>query len=251
MQKKGEFVMRTSNPFMSEKTFRGVIETQEKMTLGGTIGKTFVLFLILLGSALFIWLKFDNGVGIQNMTMIALIGGGIAALITIFVPKISPITAPVYATFKGLVIGGVSAHYEMRFPGIVIQVASLTLGVMFVLLVLYSMRLIKATDNFKLMVVSATGAIFVVYLINFILNIAFHTSVPYLHSNGWIGIGIGLFVVSIAALNLVLDFDFIENRAKRGAPKYMEWYSAFGLIVTLVWLYIEMLRLLAKFRSRD
>lgn len=223
---------------------------QEKMTLGGTIGKTFVLFLILLVSAIFIWLKFDNGVGIQNLTMIGLIGGFVAALITILVPKISPITAPVYATFKGLVIGGVSAHYEIKFPGIVIQVASLTLGVMFVLLVLYSIRWIKATDNFKLMVVTATGAIFVVYFINFILNIVFHISVPYLHSNGWVGIGISLVIVSIAALNLVLDFNFIENRAKRGAPKYMEWYSAFGLIVSLIWLYIEMLRLLAKLRSR-
>jgi uncharacterized YccA/Bax inhibitor family protein len=149
-----------------------------------------------------------------------------------------------------LVIGGVSTMFEAKFPGIVIQAAALTLGTCLALLLAYKSRLIQATENFKLGVVAATGGIALFYLITIVLGF-FGIQIPLLYSSGWVGIGFSLFVVVIAALNLVLDFDFIEQGAARGAPKYMEWYGAFGLMVTLIWLYLEMLRLLAKLRSRD
>lgn len=179
------------------------------------------------------------------MMMIGVIGGLVFAIITAFFPKAAPVTGPIYAALEGFFIGGISAFAEGAYSGIVIQAVSLTFAVMAALLFLYATRIIKVTRNFRLMVVSATFGILIVYLINFIMNF-FGASVPYLHSSGPVGIGISLFIVAIAALNLVLDFDFIEQGVNRGAPKHMEWYGAFGLIVTLVWLYIEILRLLQK-----
>ena len=158
-------------------------------------------------------------------------------------------TAPIYALLEGLALGGISAIFEARFPGIVVQAVGLTFGALFCLLIAYKSGMIKVTENFKLGVVSATGAIALFYVVSLLLGM-FGISLPFIHGSGIIGIGFSLFVVAIAALNLVLDFDFIENGADRGAPKYMEWYAAFGLIVTLVWLYIEILRLLSKIRSR-
>ncbi|KHE71432.1 Bax inhibitor-1/YccA family protein [Halobacillus sp. BBL2006] len=239
--------MRTGNPVLKKDTFQSR-SSGATMTLGGTVAKISLLFLFLLGTASYTWYQHSIGANVTMMMIIGAVGGLIFALITAFIPKAAPITAPIYAALEGFFIGGISAFFETSYPGIVIQAASLTLAVMGVLLALYATRIIKVTRNFRLMVVSATLGILVVYLINFVLNMFFSMQVPYLHSSGPIGIGISLFIVAIAALNLVLDFDFIEEGAKRGAPKHMEWYGAFGLIVTLVWLYIEILRLLQKIR---
>jgi uncharacterized YccA/Bax inhibitor family protein len=239
--------MRTGNPVLKNDTFQRSNEQGKSMTLGGTVAKISLLFIFLLGTAAYTWYQYSLGADVTIMMVIGGIGGLIFALITAFIPKAAPITAPIYAALEGFLIGGLSAFVESSFSGIVIQAVSLTLAVMGALLFLYATRIIKVTRNFRLMVVSATLGIFLVYLVNFILNF-FGMTVPYLHSSGPIGIGISLFIVAIAALNLVLDFDFIEQGVNRGAPKHMEWYGAFGLIVTLVWLYIEILRLLQKLR---
>lgn len=170
-------------------------------------------------------------------------------MVTVFRPTASPISAPIYAIFEGVVLGGLSAVFESMYPGIVVQAVLLTVGVMATLLLVYRLGLIRATEKFKLGVVAATGGIMVIYLVSWILQM-FGSGIPMIHESGWVGIGFSLFVVVIASLNLVLDFDFIETGVQRGAPRYMEWYAAFGLLVTLVWLYIEILRLLSKLRQR-
>ena len=159
-------------------------------------------------------------------------------------------TAPAYALLEGVVLGTFSALLEMRYPGIAIQAVTLTFGVLFALLLAYRSGLVRATENFKLGVFAATGGIAIFYLIEFVLGF-FHVQFTTINSSSPIGIGFSFVVVIVAALNLVLDFDFIENGARAGAPKYMEWYGAFGLLVTLVWLYFEILRLLSKMRSRQ
>ena len=241
-------MMRSSNPVLKDKMFNRSSDQGEAMTIGGTVAKTFFLFLFLLGSSIYTWYKYSQGEDIYTMMVIGAIGALIFALITTFFHRAAPITGPIYATLEGFAIGGLSAILEARYPGIVIQAAALTFSVMGVLLFLYAARIIKVTKNFRLMIVSATLAIFVVYLVDLGLNLFLGANVPYLHSNGVVGIGISLFIVAIAALNLVLDFDFIERGANRGAPKHLEWYGAFGLMVTLVWLYIEILHLLQKLR---
>jgi uncharacterized YccA/Bax inhibitor family protein len=169
-------------------------------------------------------------------------------MVTIFKKTWSPVTAPIYAVCEGAFLGGISAMFEMQYPGIVFQAIVGTFGTLFALLAAYRSGLIKATENFKLGVVAATGGIAFIYILSIILGL-FKIQIPYIHESGTIGILFSVFVVIIAALNLVLDFDFIENGERVGAPKYMEWYAAFGLLVTLVWLYLEMLRLLTKLRS--
>jgi uncharacterized YccA/Bax inhibitor family protein len=181
--------------------------------------------------------------------LVGIIGGLIVALVTVFKQTWAPVTAPVYGLLEGLAIGGISAMFEAQYPGIVIQAVALTFGTCLVLLLAYKSRLIQATENFKLGVVAATGAIALIYFVSFILRM-FGVHMPYIHGSGLIGIGFSIAVVTIAALNLVLDFDFIERGVQTGAPRYMEWYGAFGLMVTLIWLYIEILRLLSKLRSR-
>jgi uncharacterized YccA/Bax inhibitor family protein len=177
------------------------------------------------------------------------IGGFIVALITIFNKQWAVVTARLYSVLEGLALGGISASAEAQFPGIVIQAVSLTFGTPFCLLLAYKSGLIKATENFKLGVVAATGGIALIYIITLFLGfLGIHLA--YIHESGMIGIGFSIFVIIIAALNLVLDFDFIESGASSGAPKYMEWYAAFGLMVTLIWLYIEILRLLTKILSK-
>jgi uncharacterized YccA/Bax inhibitor family protein len=179
------------------------------------------------------------------------IGSFVLALITVIFKQASPFTAPLYALLEGLLVGSISAVFELQFKGIVIQAVALTLGVMFCLLFAYRTGIIKATENFKLGIFAATGAIGIIYLVTWVMRGFFHTDMPYIHQSGPIGIGFSVVVVIIASLNLVLDFDFIENGAKQNAPKYMEWYGAFGLIVTLVWLYFEILNLLRKIRGND
>jgi uncharacterized YccA/Bax inhibitor family protein len=244
--------MRTSNPALGEKTFSlRAAQGEESMTIQGTVNKSAILIGIIIFAGALSWSQFMNGNGISMVLLWGgVIGGLIMAIITIFKKEWAPYTAPVYAAFEGLALGGISAMAEMMFSGIVIQEVMLTVGTFVVLLAAYRSGLIKATENFKLGVVAATGAVGLVYLVSFGMRM-FGMEMPYLHSNGIIGIGISLVIVVIAALNLVLDFDFIENGAEQKAPKFMEWYAAFGLIVTLVWLYLEILRLLMKLNSRN
>ncbi|PYQ54369.1 MAG: hypothetical protein DMF78_06190 [Acidobacteria bacterium] len=240
-------MFRTGNPALKESTFRGVTRAvgEEAMTLQGTVNKTGLSLLILLAAAAFVW----NSSTPQPFVLVGLVGGLIAALVTVFKPTAAPITTPLYAAFEGLLLGGLSLVFEARYPGIVINAVGLTFGTLAVLLLAYSSGLIRPSENFKLGVVAATGAVALLYLVSMVLGF-FGKTVPFIHDSGPIGIGFSLFVVGLAALNLVLDFDFIERGAAAGAPKYMEWFGAFGLLVTLVWLYIEILRLLAKLQDR-
>ena len=236
------------NTFMNEGRVMG-----QTMTLQGTVNKTGFLLGILVLTAVYTWNLFfqtGNPAAVMPIAIGGAIGGFIMALVTIFKKTWSPITAPIYAALEGLFLGGISAIFEYQYPGIVIQATGLTLGTLASLLVLYKLGIIKPTENFRLMIVSATMGIGVLYLISMIMNMFGSTGIGFIHSNGLFGIGFSLFVVAIAALNLVLDFDFIEQGAEMGAPKYMEWFGAFSLMVTLIWLYLEMLRLLAKLRSR-
>ena len=235
------------------------------MTLQGAVNKTVVLLFLLVASASWVWSKVTQPVapfmeGLEGaspavsqtfapLMMTGLILGFIMGLVTVFKKSWAPVTAPMYALCEGLFIGGISAIFELSYPGIVIQAVALTFGTLFCLLTAYKSGMIKATENFKLGIVAATGAICMIYLVSFIMSF-FGASIPLIHSSGPFGIVFSLVVVTIAALNLVLDFDFIEHGAQMNLPKYMEWYAAFGLIVTLVWLYIEILRLLAKLRDR-
>lgn len=219
------------------------------MTIQGTANRTFILLLALLITAYYTWNQYFNSVGgVSGLLMIGLVVGFVLALITIFVPKVAPYTSIPYALAEGLVLGGISATYEHLYSGITLQAAMLTFGVLLMMLVAYKTRLIKVTKKFRLGVICATGAIFLAYLATFILNFFGLGDVLYLHNSGPIGILISVGIVVVAALNLVLDFDFIERGAKRNSPKYMEWYGAFSLMVTLVWLYLEILRLIAKLR---
>lgn len=248
-------MFRTANPALNSKTFTGLEYTADStnvMTIQGTVNRTaFLLFLVLITSS-WTWNKFfetGDPSSVGSWIMIGVFGGLVFALVTVFKKTWAPVTAPIYAALEGLFLGGISSIFEAQYPGIVIQAVGLTFGTLFCLLIAYKTGLIKPTENFKLGIVAATGGIAMVYFITIILGF-FDLQIPYIHGSGIIGIGFSLFVVVIAALNLVLDFDFIENGARAGVPKFMEWYAAFGLIVTLIWLYIEILRLLAKLRSR-
>ncbi|HEX7804336.1 MAG TPA: Bax inhibitor-1/YccA family protein [Pseudoxanthomonas sp.] len=251
--------MRSGNPALKESTFldlgSGAVVSRDAgaMTLNGTVNKTGILLLLSVLTAAFAWNQVEftadgvTGGGVYLWG--GLIGGFVLALITTFKKTWAPITAPMYALVEGLFLGAISAIYNNLYNGIVLQAVMLTMGTLFALLFAYRSGLIKATENFKLGVVAATGGIALVYLATIVLGF-FNINIPLIHESGIIGIGFSLFVIVIAALNLVLDFDFIETGVEQGAPKYMEWYGAFGLMVTLVWLYIEFLRLLSKLNSR-
>ncbi len=220
------------------------------MTVQGTAVKTMILFAILLATAAWSWIA----LGRNQLTTTILIGSGIVgfvlALITIFKPTVAAYTSPLYAAVQGVFVGAISAMFNAQYPGIVVNAVSLTMMTLFVMLVLYSSRIIRVTDKLRMGIVAATGAICLVYLISFVMQM-FGMSMPYLHSTGTIGIGISLVIVGVAAFNLLLDFDFIEKGEAHGMPKTFEWFGAFGLMVTLIWLYLEMLRLLSKLQSRD
>ena len=252
--------MRSGNPALKDNTFldlgSGTLVRNDggAMTLNGAVNKTAILLVLTLAGALFTWAQFSAAMAAGNPGAVmpyvwgGAIGGFVVALVTVFRKEWAMYTAPLYAVLEGLFLGAVSAMFELRFPGIVMQAVGLTFGTMAALLMAYRSGLIKATENFKLGVVAATGGIAVVYLISIVMNM-FGSGIPLIHESGIVGIGFSLFVVVIAAMNLVLDFDFIETGVEQGAPKYMEWYGAFGLMVTLVWLYLEFLRLLAKLRD--
>ena len=254
-------LMKTSNPALGENTFRDVsggpygslVDAANRMTLNGTVNKTGVLLICALATAGWTWHLFmqsRNAGEVAPLMLVGMIGGLIFALITSFKKEWSPITAPIYALLEGLMLGGLSAVMDLRYPGIGIEAVSLTFSTLFVLLFAYRSGLIRVTQKFRLGVVAATGGICLFYLAQMLLGflgIRFAS----INGSGLIGIGFSLVVVAVAALNLVLDFDFIEQGVQAGAPKYMEWYGAFGIMVTLVCLYIEILRLLSKMQRRN
>ena len=243
--------MRSGNPVLTDDTFRlpRVRGADGAMTIGGAVNKTALALLILLVAASYTWNLGPGDARVAMLTMVGLFGGLIAAIATVVRKEWAPVTTPAYAAFEGLVLGGVSIGFEARYPGLVSQAVFLTFGVLAVLLLAYRSGVIRATENFKLGVVAATGGIALVYLIGFVMSL-FGAGIPLIHGSSPVGIAFSVIVVGVAALNLVLDFDFIEQGAERGAPRYMEWYAAFGLLVTLVWLYLEMLRLLAKLQEQ-
>ena len=253
-------LFKTSNPALGQNTFSNLaaqpgslIDVQDRMTLNGTVNKTGILLICSIATAAWTWHMFLPERDITNVAplmMLGLIGGFIVAMVTTFKKQWSPVTAPIYALLEGLVLGGLSAMLELRYPGIAIQAVSLTFGTLFVLLIAYRSGWIQVTQKFRLGIIAATGGIFVFYMLEMILGF-FGVQFMSVNGNGIIGIGFSLIVVAIAALNLVLDFDFIEQGVQYGAPRYMEWYGAFGIMVTLVWLYLEILRLLSKMRSRN
>ena len=241
--------MRSGNPVLTTKSFE-VAPTGERMTIGGTVNKTAILLALVLITAIYTWGRFystQDPTAVLPLVWTGGIGGLVVAFVTVFKKEWAGVTAPLYGLLEGFVVGGISAIFEAKFPGIVIQAVGLTLGTLACLLMAYKSGLIKPTENFKLGVVAATGGIALVYLVSMVMSM-FGKPIGFIHDSGTFGILFSAFVVVIAALNLVLDFDFIEAGAEAGAPKYMEWYGAFGLTVTLVWLYLEMLRLLAKLR---
>ena len=235
--------MRSGNPALGSETFRlpRAAISDDVMTIGGTVNKTALATAILLMTATYTWNLGPADPRVAMLTMVGVIGGLVMAIATVMRKEWAPYTTPGYAALEGLALGGISIGFESRYPGVVSQAVFLTFGTLGALLVAYRSGLIKPTENFKLGVFAATGGIGMVF---------FGARIPLIHGSGPIGIGFSVVVVGIAALNLVLDFDFIEQGAERRVPKYMEWYGAFGLLVTLVWLYLELVRLLAKLQDR-
>lgn len=246
--------MRTANPALRDDIFTGLYtrDRTDVMTFQGVVNKTAVLFVLMLLTAGWTWSMVFSAKS-AGMVSPLMIGGAmigfIVAIATAFKPAWSSVLGPVYALAQGLFIGALSAMMNASYPGIVLQAASLTFGTLAALLAIYKTGIIKVTDQFRLGVVAATGGIAIVYLVSIALGF-FGISVPFMQGNGLLSIGFSVVVVIIAAMNLVLDFDFIERGVNRGLPRYMEWYGAFALMVTLIWLYIEILRLLSKLRDR-
>ena len=245
--------METSNPVFQDSTFRPspYAIPGEAMTVNGTIHKTGILLLCVLATSLWTWNRFYTGgpEAIGGLILVGAIGGFVMALVTTFKKEWSPFTSPIYALLEGLALGGISAFSELRWPGIAVQAVMLTFGTCGCMLLLYRSGVVRATDKFKAGILAATGGIALIYVASFFLGF-FSIQIPGIFGNGLIGIAFSFVVVGIAALNLVLDFDFIEQGAANGVPKYLEWFAAFGLMVTLIWLYLEILRLLSKLRSR-
>lgn len=251
--------MRSGNPALKASAFldtgTGSLSATRDgaMTLNGTVNRTALLLILALIGAMFSWNLYASSGGTANLgpyVLVGALGGFVVAMATIFRKTWAPFTAPLYAVLEGVFIGAISAVFEQRYPGLVIQAVGLTFGTLAAMLLAYRSGLVKPTEHFKLGVVAATGGIAIVYLVNIAMGF-FGQSLPFIQSNSWVGIAFSGLVVVIAALNLVLDFDMIEQGVSQGAPKYMEWYGAFALLVTLVWLYLEILRLLSKLQSRN
>ncbi|WP_373048375.1 Bax inhibitor-1/YccA family protein [Vulgatibacter sp.] len=243
--------MRSGNPILKEGTFAPV-GSGAAMTVQGTVSRTLVLLLLAVAGAATVWgpvIADPTSPVVGTGILVGALGGLVVAMVTIFKRQWAPFTAPIYALLEGVFLGALSATFEARYPGIAIQAVGLTFGTCFALLALYKAGVLRATARFRRTVFAATGAIAVVYLASIVMGF-FGMEMPLLHDSGPIGIGVSLVIVAVAALNLVLDFDLIESGAAQGAPKYMEWYGAFALMVTLVWLYLEILRLLSKLQRR-
>lgn len=257
-------IFRSSNPAFSEKIFskERVFTSDETMTVQGTMNKALLMLVLVVLGAAFTWKAFFESIPVDPLhpsipTSVIIwmavggIGGFITSLVVIFAPKSSPIAAPIYAVLEGLFLGGISAIFAAQYTGnIIIQAVGLTFLTFFLMLTAYRSGWIKVTEKFRTIILVATGAIALMYFLTFILGF-FGVNVGFIHSSGPIGIGISVVIIAVAALNLLLDFDFIDRATAQGAPKYMEWFGAFGLMVTLIWLYIEFLRLLSKLNSRN
>ena len=252
-------LFKSGNPALAEKRFRDtvlddVVTYENAMTVRGTLQKFGFLMIMVLGTALYSWKEFASGGNTMPLILVGAFGGLIIAIILTFKKEWSPFLAPAYALLEGLFIGAISAYYNYVFaakaPFIIMNAVGLTLACAVAMYLLYSFKIIQATQKFKAIVMTATAGIGIFYLLTWVLSF-FGVSLPFLHEGSLMGIGFSLFIVAIAALNLILDFDMIEQGAALGAPKYMEWYGAFGLLVTIVWLYVEMLKLLSRFSSRD
>jgi uncharacterized YccA/Bax inhibitor family protein len=248
-------MLRSANPALKGDVFsaqgRAFGVGDEAMTVQGTATKSLLLWMVLAVAAAYTWRSAFAGDGMVGpLTMVGTVGGFIMALVTTFKRDWAAVTAPLYAALEGLALGGISSMFEMRFPGIAIQACGLTMTVFLGLLVAYKTGLVQATDRFKKCVFAVTAGIAIFYLIEMVMGL-FGVHLPMIHQSGPVGIAVSVGISAVAALNLVIDFDFIEYGARQRAPKYMEWYGAFALMVTLVWLYLELLRLLSKLRSRD
>ena len=232
---------------------QAVPQLAQVMTVEGTINKTLILFALMFAGAAFTWaLVFSSGLALALPIAIGgAIGAFIVGLVTCFRPKSAPITAPIYAVLEGLFLGAFSAMFQSMYNGIVIQAVALTMGVFALMLTLYRTGVIKVTEKLKMGVVAATGAIAITYLLSFVLRAFGNSTISgFLWSNNPLNIGLSLLIVGVAAFNLLLDFDLVEKGVERRAPKFMEWYASYGLMVTLVWLYLELLRLLANLNRR-
>lgn len=249
-------LFKSGNPTLSEKQFSAsqAAAMGDQMTVSGTLNKFGFLFLMVMATAFYTWNAHFGGQNVQGLLLTGAIGGLILAFVIIFKKTWAPFLAPAYALLEGLFVGGVSAYYSAAFadkaPYIIIQAVGLTFGTAIAMYALYHFRVIKVTETFRSVVITATMGIAIFYLITFVLGF-FGVQIPFLHEGSLLGIGFSLLVVGLAALNLILDFDMIERGSELGAPKYMEWYGAFGLLVTIVWLYLEILRLLSKLNSRN
>jgi len=251
-------LFKSGNPALSENRFKDtvldqVVSQDNVMTVNGTLQKFGFLFLLVMGSAFYAWKEFAGGGNVQMLIYVGAFGGLGVALVLIFKKEWAPYLAPAYALLEGLFVGAISAIYNSAFaeqaPNIIMNAVGLTFGTAVAMYLLYSFKIIKATEKFKSIIITATAGIAIFYVITWILSF-FGIRLPFLHEGSLLGIGFSLFVVAIAALNLILDFDMIEKGSELGAPKYMEWYGAFGLLVTIVWLYLEILRLLSKISKR-
>ncbi|OOZ79446.1 hypothetical protein BHL35_15900 [Bacillus cereus] len=243
--------MKTSNPMLKKDTFKKEPTNTSAMTIGGTVRNTFVMLILLLAASVYSYLQMMQGSMKTSVLIGIAIVNIIVAFLAIFIPRISPICAPIYAVVKGIILGSISAYYTMRFgDSILLTAVLLTISILFAMLILYATRIIKVTEKFRTVLTAATLGILIMYLIVFLLN-TFVLTVPYIHQGGTISIIISAVVIVVAALNLLLDFDSIENGARSGAAKHMEWYSAIGLMMTLVWLYLEILRFVSYFMKSD
>ncbi len=248
-------MVRTGNPGLNDRTFSSLPRpalAEERMTLQGTINKSFLMLVVLLGAALWTWSQYlttNNPATVGLPMIVGGIAGVILAIIISFRMTLAPYLALPYAACEGLLLGGISAELERRYPGIAIQAVGLTFGVLAAMLLGYKTGLIRVTQRFRAIVFGATLGVGLLYVASFVLRL-FHVATPFLYSGSSLSLGISLVIIAIAALNLALDFDMIDRGVAQGAPRYMEWYSAFGLLVTLVWLYLEILRFLGNTRQR-
>jgi uncharacterized YccA/Bax inhibitor family protein len=243
-------VFESNNPVLSKEDVWSPAGTGDVMTVQGAVTKTIFALLVTIGAAAFVWRGFFLEQDITPYMMVGAIGGLVVGLVNSFRGAAGPISTTLYAGFEGLFIGGISAYVQNnpKYRGLPFQAVVLTFGVMFAVLAAYKARIVQATEGFKMGIMAAMSGLCLVYLVGFVMAI-FGARIPYIHESGPIGIGFSVFVVGLAALTLVLDFDLIERGARSGAPKRMEWYAAFGLLVTLIWLYIQILRLLMKLQD--
>ena len=244
--------MRTGNPAFQGDIFTDWARQERRatvMTVQGTAVKSLLLLAILLATASWSWAQTGNATLNPSLIIGSLIGGLVIFLVTLFKKEWSPVTAPLYAACEGILLGAISNVVNQRYQGIVVQATSLTFGTLFVMLFIYATRMIRVTQRLRIGIIAATGGVCLVYVVALLMRL-FGVQVPFLYDASPIGIAISLFIVGLAAFNLLLDFDFIEQGAQYEAPKWMEWYAAFGLMVTLIWLYLEILRLLRKIQDR-